>query len=976
MATRSLVPSASQPSLSQLDIHAKNYVPLWLRAVNDSVASVRFCSPLPSISYASYIGDFAGTKFLSPIEPKALPPISKVPFIKSAFSSQLTRDDYFDYFYECLQNEIAKQADDLSKMTLFNSSYVYDPAIEKCYRIKIPGLREHAPRIELGDIVFFRHLLQTPNSHQLAQYWYTPGGGKDRGLLASGFTGKEYHAVVYGLSRAQEEVILRIDELDHYAMGNCILNFIVQEHRVNLLWRSVTSIATELRAWPRQEVKTDWIGPMLFPDQNDSILQTTLSKGVFDLVWYDDVLNYEQKKAVDAIVSNEYGTVPYLISGPPGTGKTKTLVETVLQLLDHPPENVIPHLLICAPSDPAADTITRRLSKHLKQTALFRLNNWTRSSAEVPGDVLPFTFMQDSTSSSGNLFSLPEFSKMMQYKVVVTTCHDADMLVQARLTNRDLTELALGMLFKISPTSVIDINPTLHWTALLVDEAAQATEPEALIPLSVVSTTCSSSNPSHDNKSFVPQFVMIGDEHQLGPHLALKSSSLSSSLFQRLFARQFYADHLLSRINGSKPLTSKLLPLPRPAFTNLIRNYRSHPAILATSSVLFYADTLIPEFPNRSIISEQYPYWKPPYNWPLVYVQISFEDSLEDILSSTSSGSGLYNRGEAHACLAITSQLLQARSSYLGDQYTKYLANHKNDDLGRYTRPDDLLHPKDIAIIVPFRAQVKHVRELFRSKGLSDVNIGPLEAFQGLESRVVILCTTRTRLGKPSDPNGGIARFVHEDIAANRGIIGQKQKFNVAMTRAMEALFVIGDERALTCTGDECWTQFLSFVGRNNTLRFDPENDGEKRFREQMSKWNGRVGRLEAALRFGVEIGDEKGRANLGPDEVEGAIETKTGHYFRGMTISEDDRMLSDGIKAEYSLKRSALSTPSSEQSSQPRSGSANAMSESHTSRRGTPKIIRPPPGIPHRSDDAMGLYDRDPVEEIEKAERSDCVTQ
>lgn len=33
------------------------------------------------------------------------------------------------------------------------------------------------------------------------------------------------------------------------------------------------------------------------------------------------------QKAVDTILRQNYGNVPYLISGPPGTGKTKTIVE-------------------------------------------------------------------------------------------------------------------------------------------------------------------------------------------------------------------------------------------------------------------------------------------------------------------------------------------------------------------------------------------------------------------------------------------------------------------------------------------------------------------------------------------------------------------------------------------------------------------------------------------------------------------------
>ncbi|KAF2036765.1 hypothetical protein EK21DRAFT_106075 [Setomelanomma holmii] len=100
----------------------------------------------------------------------------------------------------------------------------------------------------------------------------------------------------------------------------------------------------------------------------------------------------------------------------------------------------------------------------------------------------------------------------------------------------------------------------------------------------------------------------------------------------------------------------------------------------------------------------------------------------------------------------------------------------------------------------PFAAQVRLLRSLIRSNtygggsGLWGVNIGPLEAFQGLEKRVVIICTTRTR-----------SRFLSEDAKRGLGIIGQKRKMNVALTRAKEALLVIGNPEVLV--QDEHWRQ-------------------------------------------------------------------------------------------------------------------------------------------------------------------------
>ena len=253
---------------------------------------------------------------------------------------------------------------------------------------------------------------------------------------------------------------------------------------------------------------------------------------------------------------------------------------------------------------------------------------------------------------------------MMSYKVVVTTCRDAEMLCQARLTNDALRILATKPLSAIAPKLAESVHPNhlVHWTALLLDEAAQAIEPEALIPLSVVdpgSSVVSSRKLTMEANHHVPQVVMAGDEYQLGPRLFLKSASpLSTSLFARLFRRQLYHAHPLSRANGCRRLTSAMLPMLRPTFTNLVRNYRSHPAILTVPSVLFYADTLVAECTTLSEAVRTWPGWngassvfgcrmaaaankaaegpqcpknrpESPLFWPVLFIENASADALE-----------------------------------------------------------------------------------------------------------------------------------------------------------------------------------------------------------------------------------------------------------------------------------------------------------------------------------------------------------
>ena len=83
-----------------------------------------------------------------------------------------------------------------------------------------------------------------------------------------------------------------------------------------------------------------------------------------------------------------------------------------------------------------------------------------------------------------------------------------------------------------------------------------------------------------------------------------------------------------------------------------------------------------------------------------------------------------------------------------------------------------------------------------------------VKAFQGLESRLVILCTTRTR-----------DRFLEQDVRRGLGVIHQPQKFNVALTRAKEGLIVIGNSAVLA--KDKNWAAFLAFCHRNGLWEGD-----------------------------------------------------------------------------------------------------------------------------------------------------------
>lgn len=239
--------------------------------------------------------------------------------------------------------------------------------------LQAPGLGENGPSVEEDDIVELRKLVYgVDGSLRGMQAWLAERKAiavdkrlpdtrpsTSQQLPAPGWTNIIYSARVLKVLHSDERLILRVQGLPFVATScierfniqlcsserpRCIF-FALQLVQQALLSRGLhgNTLLNGIDTGSTQQDKSRWMRSMLFPTPQDCEMQENLHLGGSQES-SDLDLNREQRRAVNSIWSQDYGNLPFLISGPPGTGKTKTVIETVLQLVKKTTEHA--HILL------------------------------------------------------------------------------------------------------------------------------------------------------------------------------------------------------------------------------------------------------------------------------------------------------------------------------------------------------------------------------------------------------------------------------------------------------------------------------------------------------------------------------------------------------------------------------------------------------------------------------------------------------
>eukprot|EP01065_Artemidia_motanka_P026286 TRINITY_DN3121_c0_g1_i1.p1 TRINITY_DN3121_c0_g1~~TRINITY_DN3121_c0_g1_i1.p1 ORF type:complete len:1053 (+),score=275.66 TRINITY_DN3121_c0_g1_i1:93-3161(+) len=319
-------------------------------------------------------------------------------------------------------------------------------------------------------------------------------------------------------------------------------------------------------------------------------------------------LNHSQMSAVRAAIRQPVS----LIQGPPGTGKTTTAA-AVLYHIARGTGGAGGRILACAPSNIAADHLA--VTAHAAGLRVLRVLSQARESDPEPSRA-------DFLTLTSQVAALMRADEDAAYLMRVRDgggglCKEDGQWLERRQSEMSKHALREAEVVVTTCAAAGDtrVRQSAPFSAVLLDEATQATEPEGLIPLTLGAE----------------KVVLIGDHCQLGPVVLSKEAAtagLSRSTFERLV------------LLGIAP-------------SRLCVQYRMHPFLCKWPSGAFYDGAL-----QNGVSVDQRP-TPAGFPWPQASKPLCFchSDSPEEVAAS---GTSYLNRQEANFVADAVCGLLAA----------------------------------------------------------------------------------------------------------------------------------------------------------------------------------------------------------------------------------------------------------------------------------------------------------------------------
>lgn len=451
-------------------------------------------------------------------------------------------------------------------------------------------------------------------------------------------------------------------------------------------------------------------------------------------------LNPTQERAVNEVL---WAKDVAIVHGPPGTGKTTTLVEAINETLMRESQ-----VLVCAQSNMAVDWISEKLVD--RGINVLRIGNPTR----VNDKMLGFTYERrfESHSDYPQLWAIRKAIRELRKnrKKGSENYHQKMERLKSRAAEIELRINAelFGEARVIACTLVGSAHHLLEgmkFGTLFIDEAAQALEAACWIPMKRAS-----------------RVILAGDHCQLPP--TVKSiAALRAGLGKTL----------MERIAENKPEVVTLLKI----------QYRMNDEIMRFSSDWFYGGKVesAPQIKYRSVLDYDHPItWIDTSNEEN-QITIEGEDAPEDSASTSSSVSAANQNSD-----------LNFKEQFVGESFGRI--NKAEAELTLLTLAEyftkiskrRVLEERiDVGIISPYRAQVQYLKKLIKKYEFFKpyrrlISVNTVDGFQGQERDVILISLVR------SNDEGQI------------GFLKDLRRMNVAMTRARMKLIILGNKDTMT----------------------------------------------------------------------------------------------------------------------------------------------------------------------------------
>ena len=451
-------------------------------------------------------------------------------------------------------------------------------------------------------------------------------------------------------------------------------------------------------------------------------------------------LNPTQERAVNEVL---WAKDVAIVHGPPGTGKTTTLVEAINETLMRESQ-----VLVCAQSNMAVDWISEKLVD--RGVNVLRIGNPTR----VNDKMLGFTYERrfESHPDYPQLWAIRKAIRELRKnrKKGSENYHQKMDRLKSRAAEIEIrinSEL-FGEARVIACTLVGSAHRLLEgmkFGTLFIDEAAQALEAACWIPMKRAS-----------------RVILAGDHCQLPP--TVKSiAALRAGLGKTL----------MERIAENKPEVVTLLKI----------QYRMNDEIMRFSSDWFYGGKVesAPQIKYRSVLDYDHPItWIDTSNEEN-QITIEGEDAPEDSASTSSSVSAANQNSD-----------LNFKEQFVGESFGRI--NKAEAELTLLTLAEYftkigkqrvLSESIDVGIISPYRAQVQYLKKLIKKYEFFKpyrrlISVNTVDGFQGQERDVILISLVR------SNDEGQI------------GFLKDLRRMNVAMTRARMKLIILGNKDTMT----------------------------------------------------------------------------------------------------------------------------------------------------------------------------------